>query len=112
MNPGDLRHRIEIGYYDDPRDEWGDPIPGERQWNLVAKAWASVEGLRGNQYFQAQQMVNQSDHRIVIRYRKDIKQGLIVRHDGREFTIQSVLDEDGRRRHLTLHCREVVPGEG
>jgi SPP1 family predicted phage head-tail adaptor len=108
MNPGDLRHRIEIGYYAEGFDQWGDPLP-EPEWNLVAKAWASVEGLRGNQYFQAQQMVNQSDHRIIIRYRKDIKQGLIVKHDSSEFTIQSVLDEDGRRRYLTLICQEVQP---
>ena len=104
-----LRHLIEIGYYTDGEDKWGDPTGP--QWNQVAKAWASVEGLRGNQYFQAQQNVNQSDHRIIIRYSKDvnIKQGMIARHDGREFTIQAVLDEDGRCRYLTLHCQEVKP---
>ena len=109
MNPGDLRHRIDIGRYVPEKDEWDDPIPGEFEWHSAARVWASVEGLRGNQYFQAQQTVNQSDHRVIIRYRKDIKQGLIVKHDSREFTIQSVLDEDGRRRYLTLICQEVQP---
>mgnify|MGYP000977623380 CR=1 FL=1 len=104
----DFRHLIEIGYYKDSFNELGDPLP-DPVWHLVIKTWASVEGLRGNQYFQAQQTVNQSDHRIKIRWRKGINQGYIVRYDGREFTIQSVLDQDGRRRYLTLICREVEP---
>jgi len=102
-----LRHRIEIGRYEKGENEWGDPT--SQKWEQVAVVWASVEGLRGNQYFQAQQTVNQSDHRIIIRYRKDIKQGLIIKHDGQEFIIQSVLDEDGKRRWLTLVCQEVRP---
>jgi SPP1 family predicted phage head-tail adaptor len=103
-----LRHRIEIGRYVKGEDQWGDPLP-EPAWQKVATVWASVEGLRGSQYFQAQQTVNQSDHRIIIRYNGDIKQGMIVRHDSREFTIQAVLDEEGKRRWLTLVCQEVKP---
>ncbi len=102
-----LRHHIEIGRYVKGEDQWGDPIPS--QWESIAEVWASVEGLRGNQYFQAQQTVNQSDHRVIIRYNRDIKQGLIVRHDDREFAVQSVLDEEGKRRWLTLVCQEVQP---
>ncbi len=102
-----LRHRIEIGRYVKGEDQWGDPT--SQKWEQVAVVWASVEGLRGNQYFQAQQTVNQSDHCIIIRYNGDIKQGMIVRHDSREFTIQAVLDEEGKRRWLTLVCQEVEP---
>lgn len=108
MNPGDLRHRVEIGRYAAEFDEHtGDPLP--RQWERVAFVWAVVEGLRGGQYFQAQQTVNQADHKTTIRYRRDIDPGMIVRHGGRELTVQSVLDEEGRRRWLTLICKEVDP---
>lgn len=104
---GDLRHRIEIGRYVTGEDQWGDPLP--ETWQQITEVWGSVEGLRGNQYFQAQQTVDQSDHKVAIRYRNDIKQGMIIRHDSRELTIQSVLDEDGKRRWLTLVCQEVKP---
>ena len=70
---------------------WPKPM-----WNRVARVWASVEGLRGSHYFQAQQNVNQSDHRVKIRYSKDVKPGMIVQHDDREFTIRLCLDEDGK----------------
>ena len=53
--------------------------------------------------------MERSDHKVVIRYRKGIEPGMVVRHDGRELIIQSALDEDGRRRWLTLICREVEP---
>ncbi len=107
MKPGKLRHRIEIGHYIQGKNEWGDPTP--EYWEPICQVWASVEGLRGSHYFQALQTVDQSDHRVVIRYRAGVEPGTIVRHDGRELTIQSALDEDGRRRWLTLVCREVEP---
>lgn len=108
MNIGDLRHRIEIGRCVEGKDQWGDPLP-ESTWQRVAKPWASVEALKGSSYFQSQQTVAQSDHEITIRYRKGIEAGMIVRHDGREFTVQAPLDKDGKRRWLTLLCREVRP---
>ncbi len=108
IKAGELRHRIEMGYYLDHRDEHGDPKPrADKEWQRVAYTQAAVEGLRGSHYFQAQQTVSQADHKITIRYRQGVRAGMIVRHDGREFTIQSALDEEGRRRLLVLICREI-----
>ena len=107
MNPGDLRHRIEIGRYIEGTNEWGDPELA--YWESYCQVWALVEGLKGSLYFEALQTVERSDHKVVIRYRKGIEPGMVVRHDGRELIIQSALDEDGRRRWLTLICREVEP---
>lgn len=104
---GDLRHRVEIGRYANGTDQFGDPIPPT--WHSVATVWAAVEGLRGRLYFEAQQTAEQSDHKVTIRWRRGIEPGMIVRHDGRELTVQAVLDEDGRRRWLSLLCREVRP---
>lgn len=107
MRAGELRHRVEFGRYVTGEDPWGDPLP--RQWQSTCTVWASVEALSGHQYFQSQQTVNQSDHRIRVRYHRDIEQGMIARHDGREFTVQAVLDTEGRRRELEVLCQEVRP---
>lgn len=107
IKAGELRHRIEIGRYINDRDEHGDPKPKPKRWQRVAYTQAAVEGLHGSYYFQAQQTVSQADHKITIRYHRGVRAGMIVRHDGREFTIQSALDEEGRRRLLALTCREV-----
>ncbi|MGE5585726.1 MAG: phage head closure protein [Bacillota bacterium] len=103
-----LRHRVEIGrYVQGLTDQWGDPLPAT--WQTVATVWASVEALSGRLYFEAQQTAQQSDHRLTIRWRAGIEPGMIVRHDGREFTIQAVLDREGTRRWLQLICQEVRP---
>lgn len=102
-----LRHLIEIGRYISGMDQWGDPIP--TQWQEVCKVWASIEGLSGSLYFQARLTTEQTDHRVIIRYRSDIEPGMIIRYAGREFTIQSVLDKEGKRRWLELMCREMKP---
>lgn len=107
MKIGDLRHRIEIGRYVEGKDQFGDPLPPT--WQTVATVWAAVEALTGRLYFEARQTAEQSDHRITIRWRRGIEPGMIVRYDGREFTIQAVLDRDGTRRWLQLICREVKP---
>lgn len=107
VNVGSLRHRIDIGRYVHCKNKWGDP--GPKTWQSVRRLWVSVEGLRGNQYFRAQQSVDRSDHRIISRYTTCIEPGMIVRHDGRELTITAVLDETGERRWLTLYCREERP---
>lgn len=107
MRIGLLRHRVEIGRYVEGQDpNTGDPT---RTWQAVATVWASVEGLAGQTFFQAQQTVERSDHRVTIRYRQGVEPAMRIRHAGRELEIQSVLDVDGRRRWLTLICRLVRP---
>lgn len=106
MRAGTLRHRVTIRYLQKGRDEWGNPV---EEWRDLATVWASVEGLSGRVLFEAQQSVLQSDHRVTMRYRPDVRPGMVVVHDGRQLEIQAVLDEDGRKRVLTLTCREVVP---
>lgn len=107
MRAGDLRHRVEIGRYVTGADQWGDPLPPT--WETVATVWAAVEALSGRLFFEARQTAEQSDHRITIRYRSGIEPGMIVRHDGREFTVQAVLDREGTKRWLELVCREMKP---
>jgi len=107
MRIGDLRHRIEIGRYIEGVDQYGNPTG--RRWEPFCTVWAAVEALRGRLYFEAQQTAKESDHRVTIRWRPGIEPGMVVRHAGRELTIQAVLDKDGRRRWLELVCREVRP---
>lgn len=107
MDISELRSRVEFGRYTSGVNEYGDPAP--KQWEPVVTLWASVEGLRGMQYFTAQQAVEQADHRIMIRWRRDIRVGMVAKHDGRVFTVQAALDRTGRREYLELICREVRP---
>lgn len=106
MNPGRLRHRIIIQELTELRD----PISGEiidTDWQDVCTVWAEIRALRGREYFTAQQTLAESNHEIIIRYRKGIKPAMRAISDGRVFDIQAVLDKDGRKRFLSLVCKEV-----
>jgi len=112
MNIGKLRHRVTIQMPekqpdnpDQPVDEFGQPID---DWVDVCTVWASIEALRGREYFTAQQTVAQSDHRVTIRYRSGIEPAMRLVHGQRVFDIQAVLDRAGERRWLELICKEVT----
>lgn len=108
MRVGELRHRVTIGKYTSGTDPTtGDPVP--RQWQELCTVWAHVRGLSGSLLFQSMLTTQQSTHEVVIRYREGIEPGHWVRVGNRELEIQAVLDQEGRRRWLTLICREVRP---
>lgn len=98
------RHRITIQEQKTIRDEFGQPTQG---WFDVMTVWASVEAVSGREYWAAQQVVDQSDHRVTIRYRPGITPTMRVLHDGRQLDIQAVLDRTGEKRWLELMCKEV-----
>lgn len=105
MRAGELRHRVTIQQMQDTQNEYGEPV---KEWVDVVTVWASIEGLRGREYFEAQQTMAQADHRIKIRYMDGIKPTMRIVYGTRIFSIQSVLDPDGRRRELHLICKEQV----
>lgn len=106
MNPGKLRHRITIQELTGIKDPLSGEIIGE-DWQEVCTVWAEIKALRGREYFVAQQTIAESNHEIIIRYRKGIKPAMRAISDGRVFDIQAVLDKDGRKRFLSLVCKEV-----
>ncbi|MBO8183770.1 MAG: phage head closure protein, partial [Archaeoglobus sp.] len=48
MRAGELRHRITIQQMQDTQNEYGEPT---KEWVDAATVWASIEGLRGREYF-------------------------------------------------------------
>lgn len=105
MRAGLLRHRIELQKLVTTENEWGDPV---KEWRTIATVWALVEALGGRLYFEAQQTVAQSDHRMIIRYRPDVEPGMRVLHGGKSLEIQAVLDREGRKRWLEVLAKVVT----
>jgi len=75
-------------------------------WQTVCEVWASVDPLSGREYFYAQQIQNTISHRIRIRYRADITEAMRIKHAGRYFSIESIIDMGERREFLELRCQE------
>lgn len=100
-----LNHRVTIQEHVTGRDEWGQPVD---TWQDVATVWASVEPLRGQEYFAAQQVSAAVTARIRIRYRPGIRPDMRVLYGERIYNITSVIDPEERHEELQLMAREVV----
>lgn len=83
-------------------DEYGQ-VTG---WQDVDEVWASIEPLRGREFFEAQQVHSELTTRIRLRYRSDVTPDMRI-VDGEDVYTIVVVQPDKRRGELTLLCRMV-----
>lgn len=105
MNIGAMRHRITIQQLVESSNTFGEV---EKTWQDVATLWASIEPLRGREYFDSQQINAEVTTRIRIRYRPGIKPKMRAVYGERIFDIQSVIDVEERHKEIHLMCKEVM----
>ena len=90
MNAGKLNRRVTIEQKSVTRAANGEEIVA---WTTVAEVWASVEQLRGREFFAAAQMQDAVDARIVIRYRTGIAREMRARvENGATYDVVGVVE--------------------
>ena len=98
-HPGDLRHRVEIGYTENTINENGYP---EARDVIVCRVWASATDA-GNQHYRAADTMNtEAVINFTIRYRTDIKPGMWVSFQGDKWIISTLGEYSFRRTYLGL----------
>ncbi len=106
MNPGKLRHRITFLHLVERENEVGDTYLVEEPWKTV---WASVEPLRGREYYEARKIQSEATHKITIRYLVGIKPDMKIDFKGRMLEIEGPpSNPEERDRFLELLCKEKV----
>lgn len=106
MNPGRLRHRITFLYLAKEQDEVGDTVLVERPWKTV---WASVEPLKGREYFEARKIQSEASHKITIRYLPGITPEMKIEFKGRIFDIEGPpINPEERNEYLEMYVIEKV----
>lgn len=104
INPGLLRHRVEIQEAVEVNDTFGQPIPAWEE--LYQNVKSSVTQLRGDELYQARQIHAEVTHEVIARYRA----GVIPKH--RILWGEKVLDIlwvdnlEGRNLILTILAKE------
>lgn len=98
-HPGDLRHRIQIGYTKNTINENGYP---ESEDVILCKVWASAIDA-GNQHYRAADVMNtEAVINFTIRYRKDVKPGMWIRFQGKKWNISTLGEYSFKRTYLGL----------
>ena len=75
-------------------------------WTDLDTVSASIEPLSGRELANAQQAVEETTHRIRIRYLASVTAQCRVTFGDRVFDVMSVIDADERKRELLLMCKE------
>ncbi|MEB7455128.1 phage head closure protein [Lysinibacillus sphaericus] len=108
MNPGDLRHRIEILTNQKAKNELEETI---YKFLPVKKVWAAIIPQTGSLQKQvADTVLTNVTHKIIVRYNagKDITKDMRIRFKGHEFEIKFVLNPYFKNETLEIFVQEVL----
>jgi head-tail adaptor len=113
MQAGRLRQRVRIEQATETRDAFGATL---QSWGELATVWADVlpqvgglGGGGGKETFASDGAVERAYqvYTISVRWRGDLTSPKLRAVWGGKFLdIESMVDPDGRKRILTLNCRE------
>jgi SPP1 family predicted phage head-tail adaptor len=78
----------------------------DETWNDGSTVWAQIEPLKSYERFQAMQMQTPVTHRITMRYTDEITSASRIKFQSRIFWVKEVLDEEERKRFLTIKAIE------
>lgn len=105
MRSGKLRHRITIQR---PIETQGSTGEMSVIWSDFADVAASIEPLRGREFWAAKEIQAQVSTRIRIRYCEGVTPKMQVQFGAKKYLIDSVIDPEERHIQMDLMCVEVV----
>lgn len=105
VHAGLLRHKVEIQEMIRISDGGGGY---EATWQTVAKVWANIKPLSGNETMAAMQLEDRITHDIVIRYRGGVTAAQRIKYGDRLFNIRSVINVEERNVWMQLRAEEGV----
>jgi len=109
LDPGRLRHRVEIQKQRQSRDSEGGVVVA---WEKVATVWAGIEPLSAREKLMADQVQSELVARIVIRYMDGIDSSMRIKHGSKVYNIAGVIaDNETMMDWLTLPV-SLGPTEG
>lgn len=100
---GRMRHRVTIQKPTATTDTGGG---SSISWGLLKEVFADIQPQTGRSMFQHGQEKEKVTHKLVMRYRADIGTNYRIKFGTRIFNIQSIINEDERKRWLILNCEE------
>ena len=104
MNAGKLRHRIIFETPDYPNVSGTN----EESWTTYAAVDASIEPIRGREWWEAQHENAEVTHRIKCRYTRGITPNMRIKYGNTFFDIQSVIDPSMRNISLEIMATQRV----
>ncbi len=105
IRAGELRHKVTIQNYTTSPNAVSEPV---KTWADYATVWASIEPIRGKEFWDSQQVNAEITGKIKLRYLSGITSKMRVKYETRIFEILSVINPGEKNRELQLMVKESV----
>lgn len=105
IDPGTLRTELRLEDVTQTPDDLGGRA---EVWSEVAVVFAKVEPLSATQVFRADQDMENTTHKIILRMHPAVKSGMRFKLGPRIFRIAATLDPDETARYLNCYCEELL----
>ncbi|EGQ4184523.1 head-tail adaptor protein [Staphylococcus pseudintermedius] len=79
------------------------PFPNDYTEKVIAKPWADIKTIRGNEYLGSGLTASEIPVRFIIRYRDGITPKQRIKWKDLDFNIESVQNDNGLNRTLTIY---------
>lgn len=100
--------KIKFVYKGQTYDEDGFPIEG---WKTFKTVWASIRGLRGREFYQANQVQAQDDKIFNCKYFEGLTPNMYIDYQEKYYNIKSINNLNERNVEYEIHASEVVGSE-
>lgn len=107
MRSGELRHKVTLQSKAITRDVTGGEVI---TWSDESAVRASVEPLRGREFFSAQEVQSEINIRFCIRYVAEITTAWRVLWETRPYDIIEIIDVDGLHIEQQIMARTQING--
>ena len=107
INPGKYRHQIVIK---NPATDASRDSTGARTGSgtTLATVWTEKQDWSGSEIRDTSQETAVKLTKFFIRYLAAVAPKMQVVHGSDTYDIEQVLDMDGTKREMVLHCRRIV----
>lgn len=106
MNPGLLRHRVQLQAAVEARVS--SKVNPQKTYATYATVYAAIEPMSGREFWNARQVDADVTGKVTIRFRTDVSAGHKIVYGTRTLEVASPpMDMDGRRRYLQMVVKET-----
>lgn len=82
------------------------PEAFEEQEVIIAKPWADIKTIKGNDFVMSGLEGSEIPVRFIIRYREGIELNHRVKWKNEEYKIESLQNDDGQNHTLTIYAKK------
>ena len=105
IEPGRLRHQIQIQSVSSTNDGFGQP---PQTWSTIDSSWAEVKTITERELYQSGELSSQLTHSIAMRWKATVvKAGMRILFGTQKFHVQAVVNVDERSTIRKFLCLEL-----